>query len=132
MVATDTTVFVSEADFTLAALSAVDGTLLWHSAVKTDLYAPPSIVNGLLYVLGDIGAPQELAAVHVGDGSVLWQVALPPSEDRPPVVRDGVVYLYYGTRDSLGACCIHHIAAYNAMTGAQLWLKSAPDVAGLI
>lgn len=128
--ATDTTVFVID-NFMLAALSATDGTLLWRSSVKTG-FDGLSIVNGVLYVLSDIGAPEELAAVRAGDGTVLWQVALPPAYDKPPVVRDGVVYLYYTTRDSIGACCYPHIAAYNAMTGAQRWLKSAPDVGGII
>jgi outer membrane protein assembly factor BamB len=130
--ATDAAVFIDDADYTLGALSAQDGSRLWQTSISAGYYSidfdVAPVVNGVLYVTGSSGG---IAAVRTRDGTVLWQRT--NMNAAAVIVVNGVAYLYTSVTapNESGGCsrvaCPDQVVARSAATGALLWQKSVPD-----
>ena len=100
----------------LYALNANSGSLIWTFQTGNQIYASPTLVNGTVYFNADNG---NVYAVRATDGTEIWQAYIGSGNDHAdgsPGVGNGIVYV--GARNGF--------YAFNATTGAQLWLFNSP------
>jgi outer membrane protein assembly factor BamB len=99
--------------YTLYALNAGTGGVLWSKMLSSLYMETPAVANGVVYVVS--GAT--VYALNATTGAVIWQAA---GYGISPVVANGVLYTgaWVGTGEGTGYGVIN---AFNANTGAQLW-----------
>jgi outer membrane protein assembly factor BamB len=97
--------------FTIEALSASKGSLLWSRTLPTD--SPSSlqftVVNGVAYVRSGAAT---IDALNASDGSLLWHYTSPTVFVSLPSIANGVIYV--GTQDG-------HFLALRDSDGFLLW-----------
>ena len=112
---------------TIAVLDASNGRLLWHLTIPTqDGYVRGGIAeaNGVTYIVTNQGS---LYTLQAETGQALWHVSQPASgmDDKEitevtPVINGGIVF----------AGSTHHIFAYQASDGKQLWQYTSQGYGG--
>jgi outer membrane protein assembly factor BamB len=93
-------VYVASTDYNLYAFNATTGGLIWKYYTGSELYNPPAVAAGVVYLNGNY-----LYALNAATGALLWTAAA--SGNSSPVVANGVVYI--------------EGEAFDAATGAVLW-----------
>jgi outer membrane protein assembly factor BamB len=100
-------------NYTLYALNASTGTLLWSYDTGGAVFSSPAVANGIVYVSSDGG---DLDALNAITGAKLWSYTTGGPVTSSPAVADGVVYI--GSSDG-------NVYALNANTGGKLWSYSS-------
>ncbi len=108
--ATEEAVYLPTAGGDLFALD-LEGHPIWDAPFHSekDLWAPPVLDNGVLYVGG---MDHNLYALDASDGSIRWQTPLGGAINSAPLLHDGVLYL--GT-------FAQQVVAVDAEIGTILW-----------
>lgn len=99
------------------ALSAIDGSLLWHSDIKYG--SSPAVANGIVYF--STNPEKEWPAFYALDaitGKQIWFYATRVNYGPSPAVADGVVY--FGSN-------YKNICAFNATSGSIIWKYTTSD-----
>ncbi len=97
-------------DYTLYALNAHTGSVLWQYTAGDAILGAPAVVKGTVY-FGSFDS--HLYAVRAKTGKKLWSFAANSFIGSSPTVEDGVVYVGSGYGGTL--------YAVDARTGKQLW-----------
>lgn len=110
-------VYITSRDFTVHAVDAATGRILWQARTSTthDLWSSPAVKDGTVYV-----ASTHLYAFDAGTGELKFATPI-GSSSATPAVGNGVVYV---TSDGLS----NTLFALDAATGAQKW--TAPITGG--
>ena len=115
-------VYVTSVQTGVYALDASTGVLLWNfpdQGQLWQLYAPPVVADGLVYVIS--GYDGTLCALKADTGQLAWTYQTGGGTNSPPAVANGVLYV---SSDKL--------YALNASTGALLyataWAPASPPV----
>ncbi len=95
------------------ALRLSDGAVLWHASVGNRTLLPPTVVDGVVYVLPN---DTTLDALRASDGKLLWQYST-GNGDQPtlPIVVNKIAYI--GASNPSHA----YVEALNTANGALLW-----------
>ena len=122
-IATEATglVYYGSTDGSIYAVSARNGTPVWHASMTYVVNAPPAEANGVVYIGGAPGngvnpniSRGEVLALDAATGKQLWSYSLPTvgyNGAYPLIVSSGVVYVVTG---------IGSIYSVNAATGSQI------------
>jgi uncharacterized repeat protein (TIGR03803 family) len=97
-------------DFSVCALNARTGALVWSYKTGNGVYCSPAVANGVVYV-GSVD--HNLYALNAQTGALLWSYTAEAPVESSPTVASGVVYVGSGSPGNL--------YALNASTGALLW-----------
>ncbi len=104
-------VYSNSQDGNIYALNARTGAKLWSSAIGSDDYSSPAVVDGVVYV-GSGYPNNSLYALDARTGAKLWSYATGNTVDSSPTVVNGVVY--FVSQD-------FNLYALDAKTGVKLW-----------
>ena len=105
-------IFVINFDGLLRSFDAATGTAGWSTALPgaDGFSAPPTAVNGIVYVLSGTSTSDALYAVDESSGNVLWTTYV-TAQSSPTLSGDGVFV-------TSGGCQVHKV---DPITGAILW-----------
>jgi outer membrane protein assembly factor BamB len=91
-------------------VDAATGVEVWNvPAPGENLYGPPTVAGGLVYIILTDG----LYAFNAASGAVAWSATKPGCSETSPVVVDGVVYVAGGATGG--------VQSFDATTGKPLW-----------
>jgi outer membrane protein assembly factor BamB len=85
--------------YSLCALDAASGEVVWKTRTDKHIYVPPAIANDTVLLASD---DRRLRALNLSDGSEVWQVTLPDKLRAAPLVIDDRVVV--GQRDGALEC----------------------------
>ncbi len=103
--------YVGSQDHNVYALNASTGALIWKYTTGDEVDAPPTVANGIIYVVSS-GVQNQLFALNANTGALLWKYTTAYITSSP-TVANGVLYV--------GAANEPSLYALNAVTGAFLW-----------
>ncbi len=110
------TVVAVETDGTINAVSLTDGTERWTRNIGSQLYTPPAVGRGALFMISD--AKDTLFAFDIETGEQRWVEYLGPVIEHTPAVADDTLYVAAATNDGT-------FFAYDTATGDERWHRSA-------
>jgi outer membrane protein assembly factor BamB len=142
-------------DYTMYALNAHDGTLLWSYQTSGQVWSSPAVENGIVYFGSYDG---NLYALNATTGTLIWKYDTGGQVAESPTVVSGIVYTssgdgsVYALRAATGTLVWkyttgnyvrsspavvngvvyfgstdHYVYALNAITGTLLWKYDAGD-----
>jgi outer membrane protein assembly factor BamB len=108
-------IFVVNVDGLLQSFDAVTGKPGWSKQLPNQYFftAPPTAVNGLVYV-GGAGTGGTLYAVDESDGNVVWTAGVANGDRSSPTVSSDGVFVSYPCQ----------VTKFNPFTGLSLWQYS--------
>lgn len=88
----------------VVALDAATGAILWEQRLNAAATAPPTVANGVVYVVSN---DSRAWAIDAGDGRIIWDVAGTPSGSgilggAGPAVTDRLVLLPFSSAEVVG------------------------------
>ena len=106
-------VFVVNYDGLTQAFDAATGTLLWSLYLPYGgCDAPPTAVNGLVYISGFAEFGGDVYAFNGTNGAVRWTMPVNTGDGSSPAISGGKVFELYACPESY---------AFNAVTGQRVW-----------
>ncbi len=105
------------ANYSINALNAYSGNLLWSFCTGWRVESSPTVANGIIYVgsNGCGGIPTvHFYALNATNGAQIWNYTTFDDITTSPAISGGVVYLF-------GGDCDGHLYALNATSGVELW-----------
>jgi eukaryotic-like serine/threonine-protein kinase len=101
------------ANYSINALNAYNGNLLWKLPASFRVESSPTVANGIVYI-GLPGYPaSNFYALNGTNGAVIWNCTTRGEISTAPAVSGGVVYMCGGVND--------YLYALNATSGVQIW-----------
>ncbi len=100
--------FAGSTDYSVLALNAKTGALVWQYYTSAEVHSTPTVANGVVYVGS---RDKNVYALNAATGALIWKFTTGAAQvDASPTVSNGIVYV---SADQL--------YALNAATGALIW-----------